>query len=90
MRQIRYMSERDGAVLDSSRFRQRIETSIAELRTRLVEAEIFRGKYAAGCIQAGDTFLDFSVVVEAGYDRTGPDLISAEVFDDGKEDANEP
>lgn len=71
--------DRDGETLTEEEVRTRVEESVRELRDQLRQALSFKKKLNQGTLKNNDCFLDFSAVLENGYDRTGPDYTTAEL-----------
>ena len=53
--------------------------TIKELESLLKQSKDFLKKLQSGRLSTGDTFLDFTIAMDEGYDRTGPSEIYVEM-----------
>ena len=53
--------------------------TIKELESLLRKSKDFLKKLQSGSLKEGDTFLDFTIAMDEGYDRTGPSEIYIEM-----------
>jgi hypothetical protein len=72
-----FINETTGEKLDEAQVREAVERAIDELTVQLDKAWLFRLKLGTGDLRCNDEFLDFTAVIENGYDRTGPNIIKA-------------
>lgn len=73
---MRFERELYSEYLSQSEVSQALKVTIDELKRLLKEAEDFEKKFSASSLQDGDSYCDFSIVCEEGYDRTGPTHIT--------------
>lgn len=75
---MRFTREQYGDELTRAEVDAAIDVSIAAAAAHIKEAIEFRQKLAAGNLKDGDSFTDYTIAEENGYDRTGLFEITAE------------
>jgi len=68
----------DGDILTKKEVARDLATTISELEDLLASTKAIQADFLAGKLETGSSYLSFGIVIECGYDRTGPSPVYVE------------